>query len=87
MNLSAQKIWSTYFFFHICYHAGGSKKHLRRSKVKRRNEELSPSDALTLKKSKTWFTGKMRTYLWAHPLTLTPLPTTSSRPLPYKFVN
>ena len=52
-------------FFRICYHAGGSTKHLRWLKVKRRDEESSPSDALTPKKRKTRLAGKMRTYLWA----------------------
>ena len=56
-------------FFHVCYHVGGSTKHLRRLKVKRRDEESSPSDALTPKKRKTRLAGKMRTYLWARPLT------------------
>ena len=57
------------FFFHVCYHVGGSIKHLRRLKVKRRDEESSPSDALTPKKRKTRLAGKMRTHLWARPLT------------------
>ena len=48
-NLLAQKICSNYFF-NICYHAGGSTERLPRPKVKRRNEESSPSDALTPKK-------------------------------------
>ena len=61
-------------FFHVCYHAGGSTKHLRRLKVKRRDEESSPSDALTPKKRKTRLAGKMRTYLWACPLTATSQP-------------
>ena len=58
----------------ICYHAGGSTKHLRRSKAERRDEESSPSDALTPKRRKTRLAGKMRTYLWACPLTATPQP-------------
>ena len=61
-------------FFHVCYHVGGSTKHLRRLKVKRRDEESSPSDALTPKKRKTRLAGKMRTYLWACPLTATSQP-------------
>ena len=63
--------------FNICYHAGGSTKHVCRPKAERRNEESSPSDALTPKKKKTRLAGKMRTYLWARPLTPTP-PTPSS---------
>ena len=55
--------------FNICYHAGGSTIHFRRSKVKRCDEESSPSDALTPKKRKTRLAGKMRTYLWVCPLT------------------
>ena len=51
------------YFFYICYHAGGSPKHFHRSKVKRRDEESSPGDALTRKKRKTRLAGKMRTYL------------------------
>ena len=39
-----------------------------------RNEESSPSDVLTPKKKKTRLAGKMRTYLWACPLTPTPQP-------------
>ena len=62
------------FFFYICYHAGGSPKHFRRSKVKRCDQESSPGDALTPKKRKTRLAGKMRTYLWACPLTATPQP-------------
>ena len=61
-------------FFHVCYHAGGSTKHLRRLKVKRRDEESSPSDTLTPKKRKTRLAGKMRTYLRACPLTATSQP-------------
>ena len=49
--------------FNICYHAGGSTKHVCRPKAERRNEEWSPSDALTPKKKKTRLAGKMRTYL------------------------
>ena len=73
MNLLAQIICSNLMvFFNFCYHAGGSPKHFRRSKVKRRDEESSPGDALTPKKRKTRLAGKMRTYLWACPLTPTP---------------
>ena len=61
-------------FFKICYHAGGSTKYLRRSEVKRRNEDSSQSDASTPKKGRSGFAGKMRTYLWAYPLTPTPNP-------------
>ena len=61
--------WSNYFIC-ICYHAGVSTKHFRRSKVKRCDEESSPSDALIPKKRKTRLPGKMRTYLWVCPLTL-----------------
>ena len=64
---SNNMFWSN-FFFYICYHGGGSTKHFRRPKVKRRDEESSPSDALTPKIKKTRLTGKMRTYLWACPL-------------------
>ena len=64
MSLLAQIICSgLIFFFTICYHAGGSTKHLRWPKVKRRDEESSPSDALTPKKGKTRLPGKMRTIL------------------------
>ena len=38
------------------------------------DEESSPSDAFTPKKRKTRLAGKMRTYLWACPLTPTPQP-------------
>ena len=62
MNLLAQNCWSNYFFY-ICYRAGGSTKHLRRSKVKRRDEESPPCDTSTPKKGKTRLAGKMRTYL------------------------
>ena len=65
-------------FFNICYHAGSSTKHFRRSKVKRRDKESSPSDALTPKKTKTRLAGKMRTYLWMCPFTFTPHPLTPS---------
>ena len=83
MNLLARKIWSNFFYFYICYHAGGSTKHLPRPEVKRRKEESSPKDALTPKEGKTRFAGKMRTYLWACPVTPTPQPPTpSSFPLP-----
>ena len=71
MNLLSSKIWSNNFF-HVCYHAGGSTKHLRRLKVKRRDEESSPSDALTPKKRKTRLAGKKRTNLWACSITPTP---------------
>ena len=76
MNLLAQIICSDlfFFFFNICYHGGGSTKHFRRPKVKRRDEESSPSDAFTPKKRKTRLAGKTRTYLWACPLTPTPQP-------------
>ena len=68
MNLLAQNICSDLVIvFYICYHAGGSTKHLRPPKVKRRDEESSPSDTLTPKIEKTRFAGKMRTYLWACP--------------------
>ena len=73
MSLLAQIMCSgLIFFFTICYHAGGSTKHLRWPKVKRRDEESSPSDALISKKRKTRFAGKMRTNLWACPITPTP---------------
>ena len=79
MNLLARKIWSNFFFsFYICYQAGGSTKQLPRPEVKRRKEESSPKDALTPKKGKTHFAGKMRTYLWACPVTPTPQPDLSS---------
>ena len=58
--------------FYICYHAGGSTEHFPRPKVKLLKEESSPSDASTPKKRKTGFAGKMRTYIWACPLTPTP---------------
>ena len=73
MNLLAQIICSDLVIvFYICYHAGGSTKHLRPPKVKRLDEESSPSDALTPKIRKTRLAGKMRTYLWACPLTPRP---------------
>ena len=65
-------------FFNICYRAGGSTKHLRRSKAERRGEESSPSEALTPKRRKSRLAGKMRTYLWACPLNPTPHPPTPS---------
>ena len=65
MSLLAQIICSGLIFFTICYHAGGSTKHLRWPKVKRRDEEKSPSDALISEKRKSRSAGKMRTYLWA----------------------
>ena len=74
MNLLAQIVRSCVMILNICYHAGGVTKHLRPPKVERRNEESSPSDALTPKKRKTRLTGKMRTYLWVCPLTPTPQP-------------
>ena len=73
VNLLAQKIWYNDLFY-ICYHAGGSTKHLPRPKVKRRDEESSPCDALTPDKRKSGFAVKMRTYLWACFLTPTPNP-------------
>ena len=76
MNLLSPKIWSN-FFFHVCYHAGGSTKHLGQPKVRRRDEESSPSD-FTPEKRKTCLAGKTRTYLWACPLTPTPRPHFSS---------
>ena len=77
LNLLAKNNWCDEFFFYICYNAGGSTKHSRRSKVKRRDEEWSSSDASTPKKR-----GKMRTYLWACPVNPHP-PTPSSFPLPH----
>ena len=65
------------FFFHVCYHAGGSTKHLGRPEVRRHHEESSPSD-LTPEKRKTCLAGKTKTYLWAWPLTPTPRPHISS---------
>ena len=62
MNLLAQNFWSNYFFY-ICCRAGGSTKHLRRSKVKRRKEESSPCDASAPKKGKTRVAGKTKIYL------------------------
>ena len=73
MNLLAQIIcFDLVIVFYICYHAGGSTKHLRQTKVKRLDEESSPSDALPPKIRKTRLAGKMRTYLWACPLTPRP---------------
>ena len=74
MNLLAKITCSCVMTFYICYHAGGVTKHLRPPKAERRNEESSPSDALTPKKRKTRLAGKMRTYPWARPLTPTPQP-------------
>ena len=51
---------------------------LRPPKVEGRNEESSPCDVLTPKEKKTRLAGKMRTYLWACPLTPTPQPQLSS---------
>ena len=66
MNLWAQIICcGLIIFVHLLSYAGGSTKHLRRPKVKRRDEESSPSDALAPKKRKTRLAGKIRTYLWA----------------------
>ena len=80
MNLWAQIICSDLVIvFYICYHAGSSTKHLRPPKVKRRDEESSPSDALTPKKRKTRLAGKMRTHLWVWPL----IPTTTHTPQPH----
>ena len=76
--LLAQIMCSCVMIFNICYHAGGSTKHVCRPKAERRNEESSPSDALTPKKKKTRLAGKMRTYLWTCPLTPHPHPPTSS---------
>ena len=65
MSLLAQIMCSgLIFFFTICYHAGGSTKHSRWPKVKHRDEESSPSDALTPKKRKTRLPGKRRRILW-----------------------
>ena len=82
MNLWSPKIWSNYFF-HVCYHAGGSTEgfRLRGPKVKRRDEESSPSN-LTLEKRKTRSACKTRTYLLVCPLT----PTPRAHFLPYAFV-
>ena len=71
MNLLAQKIWSK-DFFKICCHAGGSTEHLPRPKMKRRDEESSPSDTSTPKKRKPRLDGEIMTYLLTCPLTLTP---------------
>ena len=87
MNLLAQKIWSNDFFY-ICYHAGGSTEHLPRPKMKRANEELSPSDTSTPKKRKT-LAGEIRTYLLAslltHPTLPPPTPPTPSSSFPCLF--
>ena len=81
MNLLAQIICSDLIiFFYICYHAGGSTKHFRWPKVKRRDEESSLSDALTPKIKETRLAGKMRTYLWVCLSTPYPHPLTSSSP-------
>ena len=74
MNLLAQIICSELMIFYLCYHPGGSTKHLRPPKVEGRNENSSPRDVLTPKKKKTRLAGKMRIYLWACPLTPTPQP-------------
>ena len=64
MNLLAQITCSgLMIFFYICYHAGGSTKHLLQLKVKCHSEESSLSDALTPKERKTGFAGKMRRYI------------------------
>ena len=61
LNLLTQIICSDQVIvFYICYHAGGSTKRFGWPKVNRRDEESSPSDALTLKKRKTRLAGKMR---------------------------
>ena len=70
-----------FFYFYICYHAGGSTKHLPRPEVKRRDEESSPKDALTPKEGKTRFAGKMRTYLLVCPVTPPPTPSSFLLPL------
>ena len=62
-SVSSNNMFWSDFFFTICYHAGGSTKHLRWPKVKRRDEESSPSDALISEKRKYRSAGKMRTYL------------------------
>ena len=82
MNLLSPKIWFNYIF-HVCYHAGGSTEgfRLRGPKVKRGDEESSPSD-LTLEKRKTRLAGKRRTYLLVCPLT----PTPRAHFLPHAFV-
>ena len=80
MNLLAQIICSDLVIvFYICYHAGSSTKHLRPPKVKRRDEESSPSDALTPKKRKTRLAGKMRTHLWVW----LSIPTSTQTPQPH----
>ena len=63
VNLLAQIICSGLMVFYICYHAGGSTKHLPRPEVKRRKEESSSNDALTPKRGKTCLAGRMRVYL------------------------
>ena len=68
-SVGSNNMLSSNYFFYICYHAGGSTKHLPRPKVKRRDEESSLNDASTPKKR-----GKMRTYLWACPSIPTPQP-------------
>ena len=60
--------------FNICYHAGGSTKHVCRPKAERRNEESSPSDALTPKKKKTRLAGKMRNISMDVPVNPPPTP-------------
>ena len=80
-NLLAQKIWSN-DFFKICYHAGGSTEHLPRPKMKRPDEDSSPSDTSTPKKRKT-FAGEIRTYLLASPLTHPTLPPLPPPPSPH----
>ena len=74
-----------FLFFHVCYHAGSSTKHMCRPEVRRHHEESSPSD-LTPEKRKTCLAGKTRTYLWVCPLTPTPRPHFSS-PLPLQNKN
>ena len=81
MNLLAQIICSDLIiFFYICYHAGGSTKHFRWPKVKRRDEESSLSDASTPKMRETRLAGKMRTYLWVCLSTPYPHPPSSCSP-------
>ena len=74
MNLLAQIVRSCVMSFNICYHAGGSTKHLRPPKVERCNEVSSSSDALTPKEKKTRLASKMRTYLWVCPVNPPPTP-------------
>ena len=84
MNLWAQILCSgLIIFLFICFHAGRSTKHLRRPKVKRRDEESSPSDALTPKKRRTRLAGNIRTYLWV----CRQLPPLNPIVLPTAFVN